>query len=225
MGKLTLEAYEKRFMELLRYAPYLKDEKEMIQCFISGLPQSYQDRIEFEKPKTLEDTIHKDKCFYDESKHKHESPKDWKRKDKSGFQKKGFKSFPLNNYEKYAQSVQPSRSVHQQNFSSQSRNKPLEQANERAKEPKKGPLQCWGCGEPHILRDYPHRQHDNKRVYNVQGEAIVNDLARIIPRIYAAVENRQANHQAFEVELEGIITKNPISILIDLGSNLSYVSL
>jgi hypothetical protein len=30
MGKLTLEAYAKRFMELLRYVPYLREEKEMI---------------------------------------------------------------------------------------------------------------------------------------------------------------------------------------------------
>jgi hypothetical protein len=38
MGKLTLEAYAKQFMELLRYVPYLKDEKERIQCFLNGLP-------------------------------------------------------------------------------------------------------------------------------------------------------------------------------------------
>jgi hypothetical protein len=97
--------------------------------------------------------------------------------------------------------------VHQQNFPSQSRNKPTEQAREGTKEPKKGPLQCWGCGEPHLLRDFPHRKHDNRKVYNVQEETIVNDVARSVPRIYAAIENRQADHQASVVELEGIITK------------------
>jgi hypothetical protein len=45
-----------------------------------------------------------------------------------------------------------------------------------------------------------------------------------VPRIYAVVENRQADHQASVVELEGIIAKKPISILIDPGSNLSYIS-
>jgi hypothetical protein len=78
MGKLTLDANEKWFMELLRYVPYLKDEKERIQHFLSGFPQSYQDRIEFDKPKTLEDNIRKAKWCYNESKHKHESLKDWK---------------------------------------------------------------------------------------------------------------------------------------------------
>jgi hypothetical protein len=38
LGKLTMDAYAKRFLELLRYVPYLKDEKERIQCFLSGLP-------------------------------------------------------------------------------------------------------------------------------------------------------------------------------------------
>jgi hypothetical protein len=71
--------------------------KTRIQHFLSGLPQSYQDKIEFDEPKTLEDTIRKAKCCYDQSKHKQEPSKDWKRKDKSGFQKKGFKSFPYKN--------------------------------------------------------------------------------------------------------------------------------
>jgi len=38
------------------------------------------------------------------------------------------------------------------------------------------------------------------------------------------MEKQQADHQASVVKFEGIITKQPISILIDLGSNISYVS-
>jgi hypothetical protein len=52
---------------------------------------------------------------------------------------------------------------------------------------------------------------------------IIKYVAMNVPRIYATIENRQANHQAFVVEMEGIITKQPISISIDLGSNLNYV--
>jgi hypothetical protein len=40
MGKLTLEAYEKQFMELLRNVPYLKDKKAIIHCFLNGLLRS-----------------------------------------------------------------------------------------------------------------------------------------------------------------------------------------
>jgi hypothetical protein len=99
----------------------------------------------------------------------------------------------------------------------------MEQAKERAEETKKGTLQFWGCEETHLLRDFPHRKHDSKRVYNVHGASTINDVAKSIPRIYATVENQQANHQASMVELKGIITGQPIFILIDPVSNLSYI--
>jgi hypothetical protein len=38
LGQLTMDAYAKRFMDLLRYVPYLNIEKARIQCFLSGLP-------------------------------------------------------------------------------------------------------------------------------------------------------------------------------------------
>jgi hypothetical protein len=80
-----MNAYTKRFMELLRYVPYLKDEKARVKHFLSGFPQSYQDRMEIDKPKILEDTIQKAKHCYDQSKHKKYPSKYWKRKEKSGF--------------------------------------------------------------------------------------------------------------------------------------------
>jgi hypothetical protein len=49
-------------------------------------------------------------------------------------------------------------------------------------------------------------------------------MARSIPKIYAVVENRQADHQTSVVDLEGIITKQPVSVLIYSGYNLIYVS-
>jgi hypothetical protein len=75
-----------------------------------------------------------------------------------------------------------------------------------------------------MLRDFPHRQHDSNKFYHVHEATIVNDIVRSMPRIYEAIENQQANHQASMVELEGIITKKLISILIDPVSNLSYIS-
>jgi hypothetical protein len=57
LGKLTIEEYVNKFLDLLRYVPYIKAEKAKVQCFISGLPKEYQNRIEFDEPKTLEDTI------------------------------------------------------------------------------------------------------------------------------------------------------------------------
>jgi hypothetical protein len=45
-----------------------------------------------------------------------------------------------------------------------------------------------------------------------------------MPQIYAVVDNKQANHQASVVEMEGMIANHLVSILIDPGSNLIYVA-
>ena len=52
----------------------------------------------------------------------------------------------------------------------------------------------------------------------------VGDLARNMPRINAALENRQVDYQTSMVEVEGKIKQTPIAILIDRGANLSYIS-
>ena len=43
-------------------------------------------------------------------------------------------------------------------------------------------------------------------------------------RINAALENRQADHQTSMVEVQGMIQNFSISILIDSGDSLSYIS-
>jgi hypothetical protein len=85
-------------------------------------------------------------------------------------------------------------------------------------------LKCWGCGEEHLLRDCPHRQQNSRRVYNIQEATTINDVARSMPRIYATLDNKQADHQVSVVEMEGMIANHLVSILIELGSNLSYVA-
>jgi hypothetical protein len=57
LGQLTIEEYVKKFLDLLRYVPYIKAEKAKVQRFISILPKDYQNRIEFDEPKTLEGPI------------------------------------------------------------------------------------------------------------------------------------------------------------------------
>jgi hypothetical protein len=45
-----------------------------------------------------------------------------------------------------------------------------------------------------------------------------------MPHIYATLDNKQVDHQDSVVEMEGMITNHLVSILIDPGSNLSYVA-
>ena len=49
-------------------------------------------------------------------------------------------------------------------------------------------------------------------------------MARTIPRIYAALEDSQVDHQSTVVEVEGKISKKSISILIDPRSTLCYIT-
>jgi hypothetical protein len=49
-------------------------------------------------------------------------------------------------------------------------------------------------------------------------------MDRSVPQIYVALDNKQADHQASVVDMEGMITNHIVSILIDPGSNLSYIT-
>jgi hypothetical protein len=80
LGKLTIDEYIKKFLELMRYFPYIKDEKANMKRFISGLTQSYQDIIEFDETNTLEDTIRKERYCYEKFKSKTKPHEYWKKK-------------------------------------------------------------------------------------------------------------------------------------------------
>ena len=53
---------------------------------------------------------------------------------------------------------------------------------------------------------------------------IVNDIEINIPTISVALENRQADHQATMVEMECKISNQSVTVLIDPGASLSYIS-
>ena len=65
MGSMTMETFINRFLDLLHYVPYIKEEKVKIQQFLGCLPPSFQDNIEFDMPKNLDTTIHKAQIYYE----------------------------------------------------------------------------------------------------------------------------------------------------------------
>ena len=97
-----MEEYANKFLELLRYVRYIRDDKVKIQCILSGLPQSYKDRIEFDEPKTLKEYIRKDKYCYDQNKGKPDYHKTWNDKKNENYylRKKGFKPSKFRNQKK-----------------------------------------------------------------------------------------------------------------------------
>ena len=65
MGFMTMDAFINRFIGLLHYVPYIKDEKVKIQQFLGCLPPSFWDRIEFNMPKNLDTTLDKARLYYE----------------------------------------------------------------------------------------------------------------------------------------------------------------
>jgi hypothetical protein len=49
-----LDEYEQSFLELLKYVPFIKDEAVKIHRYLSVLPPSMSDKIQYDDPKTME---------------------------------------------------------------------------------------------------------------------------------------------------------------------------
>ena len=62
-------------------------------------------------------------------------------------------------------------------------------------------MKCWDYQGPHYVTDYPNRRRNYNNVHTIQEEEMVGDVANEIPKIIAALENRQADHQTSMVKI------------------------
>jgi hypothetical protein len=63
-----------------------------------------------------------------------------------------------------------------------------------------------------------------KTMHSIKQEETVEDMGRSMPRIYAALDNRQGEYQYhMSIEVEGNIDNYPIAILIDSRASHSYI--
>jgi hypothetical protein len=208
LGSMTIDEYERRFLELWKYVSFIKDETLKIQRYLSGLPSFISDKIQYDDPKPLEDTTRRDKCLNDQQKSRPTFQKDWeeKKKFKVDERKKGYRPpFFRNNPQGQQNPKEPRR---------------IDTGSQRPRQP---PIQCWGCKGDHMFRDCPHRGEKGRTVHNVQQAEIVEDMGRKVPRIYAALDNKQAEYQSHMIEVEGMINNQTIAILIDSGASHSYI--
>ena len=70
----------------------------------------------------------------------------------------------------------------------------------------------------------PLKSESARPAYNLQEEGTVGQVARVVPRIYAMLEDHKAAHQSIVFEVAGKIVEKFVSILIDLGSTHSYIT-
>jgi hypothetical protein len=80
LGTMTMEEYEKRFFELLKYVDFIEDDKVKIQRFLIGLPSFYSDKIQYDNPKTLEEAIRRARHIYEKRKGRSVFQKAWNEK-------------------------------------------------------------------------------------------------------------------------------------------------
>ena len=91
LGTMSMKELNSKFLSLLRYVPYIVDEKPKVQWFLSCLPFHIKDIIEYDNPKTLEEAMRKANFCYEQNR-KWENMPNWKAKRSNNFEhrKKGF---------------------------------------------------------------------------------------------------------------------------------------
>jgi hypothetical protein len=62
---MTMDEYERIFLELLKYVDFIKDEQVKIQMYLNEIPSIFSDMIQYEDPNTLDETIRISKFIYD----------------------------------------------------------------------------------------------------------------------------------------------------------------
>jgi hypothetical protein len=80
-------------LELLKYVAFIKDEQVKIQRYLSRMLSFISDKIQYDEPKALEETIRHAKCLYDQQRGRPNFQKAWEEKMKSKVEqrKKGTK--------------------------------------------------------------------------------------------------------------------------------------
>ena len=88
LGSMTMKELCSKFLSLLRYIPYIINEKPKIQWFLSCFPIMFKQCIEYDNLKTLDESMRKENFCYDQNKNKRESTPAWKNQTPNNFDSK-----------------------------------------------------------------------------------------------------------------------------------------
>jgi hypothetical protein len=256
---LSVAQYETKFLELLPYVDYMKDEKLQVNRFIKGLNHTLYGMVRMTPPGDLSYTVERAVIAEEiikgsQNRNSYQS---------SGYQKPPWKGNHKNNLGNFKnpqppqqqsqQSQAPKQAQGQQGLKpkqwdsqgpkkaskSQAPYTPPAQSQKPYKGGYSGSTQtggsqqfkpqgfqvqnrgpCYTCGAMgHISRECP--QKGNQRA--AMSDPTVGDMGQS-HRVFAVVDNRQAEHQASVIEASGMIRGRAVSILLDTGATDSFVS-
>jgi hypothetical protein len=127
---------------MLKYVALIKDEKVKIQRYLSGFPSFISDKIQYDEPKTLEESIRRYKCLYDQQRGRPTFQNSWedKMKIKLDQRKKG-----------------DNTPFFRENAQRQSTLKEPRMTKIVGKNPWKQFIKCWSCGRDHMHNNFPQR--------------------------------------------------------------------
>jgi hypothetical protein len=163
VGSMTMGKYERRFLKLLKYVDYIKDEKVTLQRYLSGIPSIFSDKIQYDAPKTLDETIRIAKCLYDQHRGRPTFQKAWEDKNKGKIEKmkKGTKPpFFKNNSQGQTNSNEP------------------RMTETMGKIPRKQLMKCLGYEGDHMYMNFPHRSKKVRTIHNIQQSDTVEDIGK-----------------------------------------------
>ena len=174
---MTMEELINKFLDLLRFVPYIKEEKVKVQRFLCCLSQDYKDRIKFDNPKTLDEVLGKARLCYEYYKEWNDTSRTWRyrRLERFSQQRKGFRPLPYRNTLRNSQGSPynengppPPRYVNPASLGVKGTDgAPIE------------PLTCWECGEPHLKIHFPCLNGENKvTLHSVQEASTVGEIGR-----------------------------------------------
>jgi len=154
LGQMTMDEFITKFTSLLRYVPYIREEKAKMHRFIGSLPLFMKEHLEFDNSKTMDEVIRKARICYQQSRQNGDMGKIWN-------DKKGIK-FPTGGKgNKYVMNKGPHKGqiIKNQNrnptrFKLPNESKTNEQSGRTEVElAARPPVQCWGCGGPHYVKN------------------------------------------------------------------------
>ena len=162
-----------KFLSLLRYVPYIVDEKPKVQRFLSYLPYHIKDIIEYHNPKNLEEAMRKENLCYEQN-CKKESMIKWKAKRNNNFEQKNKGFVPNQNFKNNNTQNFPSKNSKGNKSNSQinpngQRNQ--ETVNNHSNDTKnfeqKESVKCWECNGPHYATVCPNRKKTVSNIHTI----------------------------------------------------------